>query len=388
VTEATPASAPTLAMIERLVGFDTTSSKSNMALIEDVAGYLAGLGVEAHVLVGEDGTKANLFATVGPDGGGICLSGHTDVVPVAGQDWDGDPFRLVERDGRLYGRGTADMKSFIAIALALVPEMTARPLARPIHFALSYDEEVGCLGAPHMIRELGEGLPRPDLVIVGEPTEMKVVNANKGIVAVTTTVTGLEAHSSLTDMGVNAIFHAAHLLQYLERLAEDFKAARNEDFDPPYATVSVNVIEGGTALNIIPRRCFFRWDFRPLPETDIDAVIADYERFAADEVAPRMTAVHPDARIETRLGIVVPPLSPDPDSPAEALARRLTGANACHTASFAAEAGQFQQAGIPAVICGPGSIRQAHQPNEYITLDQVAAGEAFLRKVVDRAREE
>jgi len=372
-------------MIARLVAFDTTSSKSNMALIEDVAGYLRGHGAAVHVLANDDGTKANLFATVGPDtAGGICLSGHTDVVPVEGQPWDGNPFRATARDGRLYGRGTADMKGFIATALALVPEMTRRRLSRPIHFALSYDEEIGCFGAPHMIAAFGDTLPQPGLVIVGEPTEMKVVNANKGIVGLVTTVTGLEAHSSLTGSGVNAIFYASRLLRHLEDMARDFAAVRNEAFEPPYTTVSVGTIAGGTATNIIPRDCTFQWEFRPLPGVDIDAVVAAFDRFAAEAVLPLMQAVHPEAAIETQVRVVVPPLAPEPDSAAETLARALTGANRAHTASFAAEAGQFQEAGIPTVICGPGAIAQAHQPNEYIALDQIAACEAFLHRLLDR----
>ena len=267
-------------MVARLVAFDTISANSNLALIEDVAGYLRGHGATVHVLANDDGTKANLFATVGPaSAGGVCLSGHTDVVPVAGQPWDSDPFQAVRHDDRLYGRGTADMKGFIGTALALVPEMAIRPLSRPIHFALSYDEEIGCLGAPHMIAEFDRALPRPGLVIVGEPTEMKVVNANKGIVVLTTKVTEFEAHSSLT--------------------------------------VSVGTIEGGTATNIIARDCMFQWEFRPLPGVDVAAVVADFDRFARDNVLPPMQDVHPDAAIETSVRVVVPPLAPEPDSAAK-----------------------------------------------------------------------
>ncbi|MCP4329856.1 MAG: acetylornithine deacetylase [Alphaproteobacteria bacterium] len=371
-------------LIERLVGFDTTSSKSNLALIDEVADYLRDHGARVHVLASDDRTKANLFASVGPDvAGGICFSGHTDVVPVDGQPWDSDPFEVVEHDGRLYGRGTADMKSFIAVGLALVPEMTGRQLSAPIHFALSYDEETGCHGAPHIIAAFDDALPRPDLVIVGEPTEMKVVNANKGIVVVTTVVTGLEAHSSLTDRGVNAIFQGGHLLRYLEDQALEFRTHRDADFDPPYSTLSVGTIAGGTAVNIIPRQCTIQWEFRPLPEVDIAAVVAAYDDFATETVLPEMRAVHPEATIETTLVVSVPGLAPDPDSAAEALVRRLTGANRSHTVSFAAEAGLFQAAGIPTVICGPGAIGQAHQPNEFIALDQIAKCEDFMRRVID-----
>ncbi len=382
-------SATSAEMIRRLVAFDTTSSKSNLALIDAVAGYLGDLGIDAEILGNDDGTKANLFATIGPDGeGGVCLSGHTDVVPVDGQPWETDPFTVDPRDGRLHGRGTADMKSFIAIALALVPDMKRRALQRPVHLALSYDEEIGCLGAPRMIAEFGRRLPRPELAIIGEPTEMKVVNANKGIVGVTTKVTGLEAHSSLHDHGVNAILHATRLLGYIEDLGARFKDHLDASFDPPHSTLNVGTIEGGTALNIIPRLCTFRWEFRPLPSLDFDGVIDDYKRFAATEVLPPMRRTFPEASIEIDVGIHVPPLAAEPDSPAEALARVLTGANRSGTVSFAAEAGLFQQAGIPAVICGPGSITQAHQPNEFITREQVVACETFLHRLIDRLCEQ
>ena len=246
-------------MIDTLIGFDTTSRDSNLELIHFVRDYLDGHGIASTLIHDETGTKANLFATVGPEGnGGVALSGHTDVVPVDGQDWASDPFTVVERDGRLYGRGTSDMKSFSAIALALVPVMQAKGLKRPIHFALSYDEEVGCLGVHSLVDYLVKTGLRPQAVIVGEPTEMKVVNAHKGAFSFYTTVTGLEGHSSATDKGVNSIYYAAELIGFLQRLAEEMKTEQvNDRFDPPYTTVHVGTVHGGTAQNIIPRETVF-----------------------------------------------------------------------------------------------------------------------------------
>ncbi|MDP6343181.1 MAG: acetylornithine deacetylase, partial [Alphaproteobacteria bacterium] len=306
-------------MIERLIAFDTTSRDSNLALIHFVRDYLAGHDVEATLIHDASGDKANLFATVGPMvDGGVVLSGHTDVVPVDGQDWDSDPFQLVERAGRLYGRGTSDMKSFSAIGLALVPEMLERGLSVPIHFALSYDEEVGCLGAPDLARHI-QGLPRrPQAVIVGEPTEMKVVNAHKSCCAVKTKVVGLEGHSSATDKGLNSIFFACELVQFLANLAEEMKTESvNERFDPPYTTIQVGTIRGGTAGNIIPKETNFVWEYRAIPETDGEGIVARFERFAAEEVLPRMRAAYPEAEIRTEVRSLITPLVPEDGSPAE-----------------------------------------------------------------------
>lgn len=377
-------------MIHTLVGFDTTSARSNLPLIDFVRDYLAGHGIESRYIRSKDGTKANLWATVGPDiAGGIVLSGHTDVVPVTGQKWDSDPFTLVEKDDRLYGRGVADMKSFIAIALALVPDMLSRPLARPIHFALTHDEEVGCLGAPHLIKDVIENLPRPGAVIIGEPTDMKVVDAHKGITAFTTTVTGHEAHSSLTHKGVNAVMQAGRLIAFLGDLAEE-KAANADPasrFDPPYSTIHVGTVEGGTALNIVARECAFKWEIRSVPGDDPEETLARFERYYERELVPKMQATTAETGIATRRGVTVPALEPDPDSPAEVLARELTGNNATHAVSYATEGGQYQRAGLPAIVCGPGNIAQAHAPNEWISLEQVRAGEAFTRRLIAKCHE-
>ena len=290
-------------MIERLVSFDTTSRESNLALIHFVRDYLASHGIESTLIHDATGNKANLYATVGPqDVPGIALSGHTDVVPVDGQPWDTDPFSIVEKDGRLYGRGTSDMKSFSAIALALVPEFVARPLKTPIHFALSFDEEVGCLGAPLMIDQLGAELGvKPHIVIVGEPTNMAVVNAHKGVYSFETRLRGLEVHSSATHLGVNAVQHAATLVHFLTELADEMagRAEPESGFDPPYTTVHVGTIRGGTAQNIVPLDCAFTWEYRLLPGADPDEIRTRFEQFAEETVLPRMHAVDPGTAITT-----------------------------------------------------------------------------------------
>jgi acetylornithine deacetylase len=386
--------AAALTLLERLVAFDTISAKSNLDLIDWVAGYLDGYGIESMLSRNAEGTKANLYATIGPaERGGIILSGHTDVVPVAGQDWKSDPFRLETRPAdhgsdRLYGRGTADMKGFIALCLAMVPQALADPLEIPLHLALSYDEEVGCLGVPALIRGLPEGAARPRLAIIGEPTDMQVANAHKGIHFLRTRVTGHEAHSSTPERGVNAIAAAAEIIAEIGRLAIESRAAARPEsrFDPPYTSFNIGSIAGGTAVNIIARDCTFEWEFRPIPGEDGAALQRRIEKFITADLLPRMHARYPDAAVETETMARVPPLVPDPTSAAEALARQLTGANATTTIAFATEAGLFQAAGIPAIICGPGSIDVAHKPDEFITRDQLAAGEAFLDRLLAWAR--
>jgi acetylornithine deacetylase len=378
-----------VAILERLVAFDTVSAKSNLALVDWVADYLEGYGIASVLTRNAEATKANLFATIGPEigsgkRGGVILSGHTDVVPVEGQAWSSDPFRLETRDNRLYGRGTADMKGFIALVLAMVPRALARPLAIPLHLAFSYDEEVGCLGVPALIRALPEGVARPRLAIIGEPTGMRVANAHKGIHFLRTRVTGHEAHSSMPERGVNAIAAAAEIIAEIGRLATECRAAAppGSRFDPPYTSFNIGRIAGGTAVNIIARDCTFEWEFRPVPGADGAALQRRIDDFITADLLPRLRAGHAHAAVETQTLALVPPLVPDPASPAEALARRLTGANEATTIAFATEAGLFQSAGIPAVICGPGSIEVAHQPNEYITREQLAAGAAFLDRLL------
>ena len=383
-------------MLGRLVAFDTTSHLSNLELIEFVAGYLAGHGVVATLVHSDDRTKANLIATVGPaKPGGVVLSGHTDVVPVTGQAWDSDPFTVVRRDARLYGRGTADMKGFIACALAAVPGFLARPLTVPIHLAFSYDEEVGCLGARPLLERLVAEKPPPLLAIIGEPSAMKVANAHRGVTKFATTVTGRPGHSSDPAKGVNAIEYAALCIAFLGRLAADMRACAapegTEDFDPAYSTINVGTIDGGQAVNIIAGACRFTWDCRVMPGTDGTEAKRRLDAYAADELLPRMRAAGAGADVGADVGIVteatgsVPPLVPEPGSPAEALLLALTGQNACTTTPFGSEAGLFQQSGIPTVICGPGSVAQAHQPNEFVSVAQLDECAELLGKVADWA---
>lgn len=372
-------------MLRTLVGFDTTSHLSNRALIDFVMEYLNGHGVTSHLVPSDDGMKANLYASIGPDAeGGVVLSGHTDVVPVDGQDWDSNPFTLLEKDGRLYGRGTCDMKGFIAAALALVPDMVAANLKRPIHFALSYDEEVGCKGAPLMIEKMARELPKPMAVIVGEPTDMRPVNGHKGICDMHTHVRGQAAHSSQVQLGASAIQGAARLIAYLNDMAEELRANADPQspFEPAHSTLSVNVIKGGTAINILAQDCEFEWDIRMIPGESADELIARFQKFAEEVVLPDLRRTAPNAQITTKELIRVPPMTRDVDSPAETLIRRLTGANDSHVVSFGTEAGQFQNAGFSVIVCGPGAIAQAHQPNEFVTLSQLAQCEAMLKRLI------
>lgn len=374
------------AWIDRLIAFDTTSSKSNLPLIDDVEAYLKAEGAETFRVYNEDGEKANLYAVLGPMvPGGVVLSGHTDVVPVEGQDWDSDPFTVVEKNGRLYGRGTCDMKSFSAVALSLVPEMKAAGLKRPVIFALSYDEEIGLLGAPHMIAEIKDRLPAPSAVIVGEPTMMKVIDGHKGIASFETKVTGYTTHSSQTDRGVSAVEAAAKLIAKLSEMRA--QRAREADpaspFKPPYTSMTVNVIRGGTQLNIMAGECVFNWDCRAVPGDAAAGVLAEFEDYARG-VEAEMRARAPGCRVETRQMTGAPALAPSTDNPAADLAKSLTGLNSTDVVAYAAEAGQFQEAGFSTVICGPGSIDQAHQPNEYISIDQVREATQFLRKLISR----
>lgn len=375
-------------MIERLVAFDTTSRESNLALIGFIADYLQQRGLPATLIHNAERTKANLYATIGPaDVGGVVLSGHTDVVPVDGQDWHSDPFQVVARDGRLHGRGTADMKSFSAVILALLPEFLAAPLKLPVHLALSYDEEVGGLGAPGIVAHLLKNGPRPKLVIVGEPTEMEVVDAHKSVVAVDTVVTGLEAHSSATHQGVNAIMVAAELIAFLGQLAEELQVTGNPTahrFDPPYSTLSVGGIEGGTARNIIPRHCCFKWACRMLPGETAEALLQRLDDHAEAAVLPRLRKIYPQASIVSREIASMPSLHPEPGSAAETLALSLVASNRTHAVSYGTEAGLFQAAGVPTIVCGPGNIREAHKPDEFIELTQVEACVGFMRRLITR----
>ncbi len=378
-------------MLARLVAFDTTSAVSNLELIGYVRDYLASHGIAARLIPDKTGRKANLFASIGPEReGGIALSGHTDVVPVTGQAWSSDPFVATHRDGRIYGRGTCDMKAFIAVALALVPRFKAMTLQRPLHFCFSYDEEVGCFGVPDLLKLIGREVPMPALAIVGEPTMMKVVNAHKGVQAMRTTIVGREAHSSAPDRGANAIVYMGRLIGRLEKLAADLRAEGSRsampglDFDPPYTTVGIGRIDGGTAINIIARQCTLDWEFRPLPGTDVTAIRAAIDAWIETELLPDLRRGAPDGRVTTEMLAAVPALRPDAGL-AESLALRLTGANRTEAVSFASEAGLFRETGISTVLCGPGSITQAHQPDEFVAEEQLIACERFLLSLADWA---
>ena len=375
------------AILGRLVSFATVSRDSNLELIDWVEAWLAGHGIAARRVPDESGRKASLYAHVGPDApGGVLLSGHTDVVPIDGQQWSSDPFELTERDGRLYGRGTCDMKGFDALALWAMAEAARRPLARPLQIVLTRDEEIGCIAPPGVLAEMDDHVPRAPTVIVGEPTSMGVVTGHKGGLGFDVHVRGFEIHSSLMHRGVSAVMEAARLVQWANERNEEGAAREPSElaaaFDPPWTTLHVGVIEGGTAHNITAADCRLGLTVRTVPGEDAEdwagAFAAECERVEA-----AMRAVRPEARIDVRRRFDVPGLVPEADGAAEALARRLTGDNAPRVVSYGTEAGHFQAAGRSAAICGPGDIAQAHQADEFIAIEQLDRGEAFMRRLLD-----
>ena len=375
-------------LLARLVAFDTTSRNSNLALIDFVRDYLDRLGVPSHLVTDETGGKANLYATIGRgDSGGLMLSGHTDCVPVDGQNWTADPFTLIERDGRCFGRGTADMKAFIACALALVPEFLARPAdAVPVHLAFSYDEEIGMIGAKRLIAQMRDMPVQPRRCIVGEPTNMQVVVAHKGKLSVRCEVRGLECHSALTQNGVNAIEGAAEVIVYLKAMARRLREQGpfDSDFTPPYGTVHTGVIKGGIALNVVPKECSFSFEFRHLPQQDPVALLDEVKRHAETVLLPEMRAVFPGAAFIWHPLSDYPALVEAEDKSFAQAARAFCGCLglAPGKVSFGTEGGLYQQLGIAAIVCGPGSIEQAHKPDEYIEVGQITACEDFLRRLV------
>ena len=381
-----------LDLIETLIGFDTTSSESNLELIEFVKGYLAEYYIESTLVYDDEKRKANLYATIGPkDRPGICLSGHTDVVPVAGQNWDSDPFKLHRADGKLFGRGTADMKSFIAIALAFVPRWVEHGLRTPVHLAFSYDEEVGHLGAKRLMEVLKDFPIKPAMCVVGEPTSLGVVIGHKGKKKVRVHVRGFEAHSSLTHKGVNAIEYGAKLIAHMQDTARRWQkdGPFDEDFDVPFCTMQVGVIHGGTAPNIVPKDCVFDLEIRHLPTVDPESLFDDIRRYATDILEPEMQAVDASTGFEFDEFARNVALNTGPDDAVVTFVKSLAGQNDHSKVGFGTEAGLFQQrAGIPTVVCGPGDIAQAHKPNEFITLEQVRLGEAFMTRLSDYVRRE
>ena len=373
-------------MLEKLVAFPTVSRDSNLPLIDFAEDYLTGHGVACRRVYDETGEKANLYALIGPETeGGVILSGHTDVVPVDGQEWDTDPFSVTERDGKLYGRGTCDMKGFDALALALVPEMLEAGLKKPIQIALSYDEEVGCRGAPSMIAEMAETMPKAAACIVGEPSLMKVVTQHKGSVGIITRVHGFEIHSSLMHEGVSAVMTAARLITWLwERTQENIaNADPASPFHPPFTTCHCGVVSGGTAGNITAKYAEFLTDIRCCPPDEPQDWFDRYKTHCA-EIEREIQAIRPEARIEVVTRMMNPPCRKEEQGAAEEIARALTGDNSENVVSYGTEAGQFQEGGFSTCICGPGSIEQAHQPNEFISIEQFEAGEAFVRKLIAR----
>jgi acetylornithine deacetylase len=376
-----------LETVSRLVAFDSTSRKSNLEIIDYLKDCLTGLGAECRLTHNDDGKKANLYATLGPtDRPGIMLSGHTDVVPTEGQAWSSDPYKLIERNGALYGRGSADMKSFIALAVALAPDFLARGLDTPLHFAFSYDEEVGCIGVRRLIEDLN-GLPiKPRLCIVGEPTGMKVVAGHKGKRNFSCTVHGKECHSALVAEGVNAIEAAAEMIAHIKGMQRDIK--KNGPFDPayepPYTTLHTGVIEGGRALNIVPNQCKFEFEIRALALDSADDLTDRITAYAREALEPEMKAVHSAAGFDFTIMNDTDGFDLPDDHEAVRLVTELTGDNRTGRVSFGTEAGLFNNAGIPTVVCGPGYIDQAHKPDEFISLDQLAQGEAFIRRLMSR----
>jgi len=372
-------------MLSHLVGFPTISHNSNLDLINFVSAYLQEHGISANLVPDATGKKAALHARVGPDvPGGIVLSAHTDVVPVEGQNWTSDPFQLREAEGRLYGRGSADMKGFAATALALAPEMCAAGLKRPIHIALSYDEEVGCLGAPPMIEKMLANGPLPSAVIVGEPTNMKVVTGQKGISVLETVVTGKSVHSSQLNRGTSAISVAARLIAWLDAQTAANRERSDPDclFDPPFTTLHCGEITGGTAHNITAAECRFVTDIRTLPEENPIDWQEKYEAFARETwQLPGGNLMDP-GKISIKRIALVPGLQPETDGAAEMLARRLTGDNSINAVVYATEAGQFQEAGLSTVVCGPGSIDQAHQADEFIEIAELEKCRGFIRQLI------
>jgi len=377
-------------ILRKLIGFNTVSSNSNMELIHFVEEYLEGFGIKSRLIRDQHENKANLIAVIGPkEVPGIMLSGHSDVVPVEGQEWLTDPFNMIEKNGRLFGRGACDMKGFIACVLAKVPDFVSANLKEPIYLAFSYDEETGCTGVHSLVDVVNELKVKPRACIVGEPTSMKVVNSHKGIRHLLTKVYGHENHSS-TDRGVNAINYAAEIVTFLDNIQEEMRErpATVEGLDPPYCTIHAGRIQGGVAANITPNYCEIEWDYRPIPGTDEDEVYNRYCDFIDNTILVKMRKKSDQyGDVKTDYLAKVPCLFPETGSDAEALVKHLAQQNSTHVVSYGTEAGIFyQKGGVPAVVCGPGSILQAHKANEYIDISELEACDKFLERLLDIVR--
>lgn len=378
----------TLSWLCQLIAFDTTSRQSNLALINYVADYLESQKLAPWLAHNVAGDKANLFVTIpatdGRTSGGLVFSGHTDVVPVDGQNWQSDPFVADVRDDCVYGRGSSDMKGFIASVLAAVPAMQTAKLKAPLHIALSFDEEVGCLGAPVMLAELEKRGLQPESCIVGEPTSMQMVVAHKGIHTFCCEVQGKNAHSSLTPDGVNAIEYAARLIVFINQLAQQLQQRADLDhaFDVPFATVSTGLIRGGTAINIVPDYCAFEFDYRNLPHMTVEELIEPIRQYISTQLLPAMRKVAPEAAIKLNHVVNVPPLNDANNQHLHELIASLVDAEQQAKVAYASEGGQFQNSGINTVVCGPGSITVAHRANEYIELEQLSRCDVFLLRLI------
>ena len=377
-----------LQLIEKLISYDTTSRNSNLDIIKFIEDYLAGHGVKSKLVYNEGEGKANLYATLGDQTkSGIMLSGHTDVVPVDGQDWDTDPFKVIQKDGKLFGRGTSDMKSFIALVLAYVPKFLERGLDTPIHLAFSYDEEIGCIGVRRMIDMINTLPVKPRMAIVGEPTSMGVIVGHKGKRSYKAHIRGLETHSSLAPQGVNAIEYAAEMIAHLKSMARRITeyGPHDELYDVSHTTVHTGVINGGTALNIVPKDCHFEFEFRYVGDDDPDAIEAEIREFAAQSLEPHMRKISRDTGIDITCSNDMPGLDLNADEEVVTFVKALAGKNDHSKVAFGTEAGLFHtRAGVPTVVCGPGSIEQAHKPNEFIELSQLDEATIFMDRLMDK----
>lgn len=374
----------TKALLSDLIAFPTVSANSNLQMIDYMAQHLRACGADIQVMTDESGQKANLFATLGPKvDGGIVLSGHSDVVPVTDQDWSSDPFVMDERAGRLYGRGTCDMKGFIAAVLAMAPVFAQRVTDRPVHFAFTYDEETGCAGAAHLVQALKQRKISPRLAIIGEPTEMRIIEGHKGCHEYSTHFQGLEGHGSAPDLGVNAVEYAVRFCARLLDLKAQLMgmAPQGSRFDPPWTTVNIGALNGGSVQNVIAPKARVDWEMRPVQDSDAQWVKDALNRYCKDELLPAMRQVFPGATIETEVIGEIAGLIPEDSNEARQLLMTLTGANRAELVPFGTEAGLFQQLGMDVVVCGPGSIAQAHKADEFIALDQLTDCLTLLDKL-------
>ena len=376
--------ATTRAMLGSLIAHPSVSQGSNRALIDEIASRLDDIGARVRIVADESGQKANVFATLGPEAdGGIMLSGHSDVVPAEEEGWSSDPFGMRAEGGRLYGRGSCDMKGFIAAALATAPLYARGELRRPVHFAFTYDEEVGCLGARQLAEVLGRDGPRPSMAIVGEPTSMRIIEGHKGCCEYSTTFHGLEGHGSQPDRGVSAVEYATRFVTRLLELRADLRGAapENSRFDPPWSTLQVGRIEGGVAHNVIAGLAQVDWELRPVQTRDRDHVVRTMRDYCNEVLLPAMRAIHPEAAIETEVIGEVAGLEPVDDNEARRIVQELTGGNSADLVAFGTEAGLFQSLGMSVVVCGPGSIEQAHKADEFVSLDQLDACLGMLERL-------